>query len=183
MANSGAAYLAIGKPAYTTLLYAGTALVSVPLLIYGARQAGPIGAALAMTAAGAFFACANLLVLNKVIGTRLWDLAQVTLRTCAASIAMGCAVWLLQDHWLQSCSTIALILRLAELCIVGAVVLSSVQFGLGSTVDGNEEGLSSFVESVGSLAVTDGIGKLVERLEGQAGLEERTAWGNDLSFS
>ena len=130
VANSGAAYLAIGKPAYTTMLYAGTAMVSVPLLIYGARAAGPIGAALAMTAAGAFFASANLLVLNKVIGIRLWDLAQVTVRSCVASIVMGCAVWLLQDHWPQSGPTLVLILRLATLCFGGAVVLLSVQFGL-----------------------------------------------------
>ena len=130
VANSGAAYLAIGRPAYTTLLYAGTAVVSVPLLIYGTRQAGPIGAALAMTAAGAVFAGANLLVLNKVIGIRLRDLARVTLRSCAASVAMGCTVALLQDHWSQTGSLIALITRLAALCCVGALVLASVQFGL-----------------------------------------------------
>ena len=130
VANSGAAYLAIGKPAYTTLLYAGTALVSVPLLIYGARTAGPVGAALAMTTAGAFFASTNLLVLNRVIGIRLRDLARVTLRSCAASIAMGSAVWLLQGHWPPSGGTLLLILRLTSLCTVGAAVLASVQFGL-----------------------------------------------------
>ncbi len=130
VANSGAVYLAIGRPAYTTMLYAGTALVSVPLLIFGTRQAGPIGAALAMTAAGAVFASTNLLVLNKVIGIRLRDLARLTLRRCAAAVAMGCTVGLLQDHWLQSGGPVALILRLAALCMTGAVVLASVQFGL-----------------------------------------------------
>ena len=130
VANSGAAYLAIGRPAYTTLLYAGTALVSVPLLIFGTRLAGPIGAALAMTAGGAVFASTNLLVLNKVIGIRLWDLARVTLRSGAASVAMGSAVWLLQDHWPQAGGLIVLIVRLATLCLLGAVVLAGVQFGL-----------------------------------------------------
>jgi lipopolysaccharide exporter len=130
VANSGAAYMAIGRPAYTTLLYAGTAAVSMPLLIFGAREAGPIGAALAMMVAGAVFASTNLLVLNKVIGIRLSDLARVILRSCAASLAMGSAVWLLQDHWPQSGGLVVLILRLAALCSFGALVLACVQIGL-----------------------------------------------------
>ena len=157
VANSGAAYLAIGKPAYTTLLYAGTAVVSVPLLIFGAREAGPIGAALAMTAAGAVFASANLLVLNKVIGIRLSDLARVILRSCAASVAMGSVVSLLQDYWPQSGGLVLLIARLAALCTCGALVLATVQFGLwlaASRPPGPEQAL---------------VNSLLQRFRGRAG--------------
>jgi lipopolysaccharide exporter len=88
LANSGAVFLALGRPQTNTALLATRVTMLVPAMVAGARWQGINGVAMAYFAVSCVMACANLGVVTRVLGIPLGRFLAILIRPLVAAAAM-----------------------------------------------------------------------------------------------
>ena len=116
--------------AFALLLFAGSAIVMVPLLIVGAYQAGTLGAAYATLAVTVFCAALDFVLVNRLLHLSLARLFAGCWRSIVSVTMMVAAVAGFQTLWPNSQSPANLWLMLAASVSVGGLVYSVCGFTL-----------------------------------------------------
>jgi O-antigen/teichoic acid export membrane protein len=124
--NAGASpiYIATGRPHYTAILFAGSAVVMVPLLIFATERAGALGAAYATLAVTALSAALDLILVNRLLHLSVSRLFAGCWRSVISVTLMVAAVAGFQSLWPISQSLGNMISMLAAAVAVGGVVYS-----------------------------------------------------------
>jgi O-antigen/teichoic acid export membrane protein len=124
--NAGASpiYIATGRPHYTAILFAGSAIAMVPLLIFATERAGALGAAYATLAVTALSAALDLILVNRLLHLSVSRLLAGCWRSVISVTLMVAAVAGLQSLWPTSQSLGNMISMLAAAVAVGGVVYS-----------------------------------------------------------
>jgi O-antigen/teichoic acid export membrane protein len=117
-------YVATGRPHYTMVLFAGSAIVMVPLLIFGAERAGALGAAYATLAATVFSAALDFVLVNRLLHLSIAKLLKGCWRSIISVLVMMAAVTELQTLWPTSQSLGSMTSMLAAAVAVGGAVYS-----------------------------------------------------------
>src|SRR5204863_664669 len=130
--NAGASpiYIATGRPHYTAVLFAGSAIAMVPLLIFATEQAGVVGAAYATLAITALSAALDLILLNRLLRLSMSRLLAGCWRSIISVTMMVAAVAGLQALWPASESLSNAWSMLATDVAVGALIYSAFGFTL-----------------------------------------------------
>ena len=123
-AGAGPIYIATGRPHYTMVLFAGSAIVMVPLLIFGVNRAGALGAAYATLAVTVFSAALDFVLVNRLLHLSVAKLFKGCWRSTIAVLLMLAAVTELQALWPTSQSLGNMISMLVAAVAVGGVVYS-----------------------------------------------------------
>ena len=89
VANSGAVYVASGKPWLTAVLYTISLLAGLPLIAWGAMQAGAIGAAWGMVGMSILFVTVNSRLIGRTLALAPGDILRRRLRPILAAFAMA----------------------------------------------------------------------------------------------
>jgi len=130
--NAGASpiYIATGRPHYTAVLFAGSAIAMVPLLIFATEQAGVVGAAYATLAITALSAALDLILLNRLLRLSMSRLLAGCWRSIISVTMMVAAVAGLQALWPASESLSNAWSMLATDVAVGGLIYSAFGFTL-----------------------------------------------------
>jgi len=112
------------------VLYAGTAIATIPFLIYGAESAGALGAAYATLAVAVVSAALDFFLVNRVLRLSLSRLFAGCWRPVISVTLMVTAVTELQALWPTSEALGNLSLMLAAAVVVGGIVYSACGFTL-----------------------------------------------------
>lgn len=123
-------YIATGRPHYTMVLFAGSAIAMVPLLIIGAERAGALGAAYATLIVTVLSAALDFVLVNRLLHLSISRLLAGCWRSIISVIVMVAAVIELRALWPISQSFANLSLMLAAAVAVGGVVYSVCGFML-----------------------------------------------------
>jgi lipopolysaccharide exporter len=123
-AGASPIYVATGRPHYMMFLYGGSAIATVPLLIYGAQQAGALGAGYAMLAVAVLSAALDFFLVNRLLPLSVSRLFAGCWRPIISVAVMVAAVAALQTGWPQAQSLGDLTLILAAAVAVGGVAYS-----------------------------------------------------------
>ena len=123
-------YVATGRPQYMMVLYAGTAIATIPFLIYGAESAGALGAAYATLAVAVVSAALDFFLVNRVLRLSLSRLFAGCWRPVISVTLMVTAVTELQALWPTSETLGNLSLMLAAAVVLGGIVYSACGFTL-----------------------------------------------------
>jgi O-antigen/teichoic acid export membrane protein len=126
VANTGAVYLALGKPKMLTYLTCGRLAIGLPLMLIGALKYGEYGVAWAVFASGAIMAPINYALLTRLLQLRLRDIIAVVWRPILSSIAMVGVIIVIKNIWIPDGSISSLIVNLVVLVLTGCVVYIGV---------------------------------------------------------
>jgi lipopolysaccharide exporter len=124
--NAGASpiYVATGRPHYTAVLFAGSAIAAVPLLIFATNRWGALGAAYATLAVTVLFAALDLILVNRLLHLSLSRLLAGCWRSIISVALMVAAVAALQSLWPTSESIANCWSMLAAAVTLGGLVYS-----------------------------------------------------------
>jgi lipopolysaccharide exporter len=117
-------YVATGRPHYTMVLHGGTALVTIPLLIFATEWAGALGAAYATLAVAALSSALDFVLVNRLLRLSIPRLFAGCWRSIISVTVMVAAVRELQALWPTSEALGNLALMLAAAVALGGVVYS-----------------------------------------------------------
>jgi O-antigen/teichoic acid export membrane protein len=127
--NSGAVLLALGKLRALACILAIQAAIFVPALLWGANEAGGLGAAMATLVAGTLLAPINLTQVFRAIDLRFAGFLRVVWRPVVAASIMYGVIKLAQHFW-HVTSFVEQFQQALALVLLGAVVYTSAVLGL-----------------------------------------------------
>jgi O-antigen/teichoic acid export membrane protein len=145
-------YIATGRPHYTAVLFSGSAIAMVPLLIFATERAGVFGAAYATVAVTVLCAALDLILVNRLLHLSASRLLAGCWRSLISVAVMAAAVAGLQALWPASQSVGNLSLMLSAAVAVGGLVYSACGLTLWSLAGrprGAECHLSEVIKMVG----------------------------------
>ena len=117
-------YIATGRPQYTMILHGGTALATIPLLIFATEWAGVLGAAYATLGVTVISSALDFVLVNRLLHLSISRLLAGCWRSVVSVIVMVAAVRELQALWPISQSSGNLASMLIVAVAVGGVVYS-----------------------------------------------------------
>jgi lipopolysaccharide exporter len=117
-------YVATGRPHYTMVLFAGSAVVMVPLLIFATERAGALGAAYATLTVTVLSGALDFVLVDRLLRLSPARLLAGCWRSIISVIMMVAAVRELQALWPTSEALGNLALMLAAAVALGGVVYS-----------------------------------------------------------
>jgi len=123
--NSGAVLLALGKLRALTCILAIQAAILIPALLWSAREAGAMGAAVAMLATGIVLAPINLMQVFRAIELRYAEFVAVIWRPLVAAALMYVVIELTQRSWHVE-TVLGYLQQALVLTTLGAIVYTSV---------------------------------------------------------
>jgi O-antigen/teichoic acid export membrane protein len=142
--SSHLVYLALGKPRITAIFSALRLFVLIPLLIWGTRQGGAIGAAWAMVVSAALLWGVDFAILLRVLKLDLGDLLGATWRAIVAVLAMFLIVYCLRLSLPVSASFLSSASQLAAIIAIGAATYVAASLMLWRAC-GRPQGAESMV--------------------------------------
>ena len=123
-------YIATGRPHYTAMLFAGSAIAMVPLLIFATERSGVIGAAYATLVVTVLCAALDFILVNRLLHLSMSRLLARCWRSIISVTMMVAAVVGLQALWPTSKSVGNAWSILAAAVTVGGLVYSGCGFTL-----------------------------------------------------
>jgi PST family polysaccharide transporter len=123
-------YVATGRPHYTAVLFAGSAVATVPLLIFATERAGILGAAYATLAVAVLFAVLDFILVNRLLHLSVSRLLAACWRSIISVTVMVAAVAGFEALWPSSDSIANAWSMLAAAVSIGGVVYSVCGFTL-----------------------------------------------------
>ena len=123
-------YLALGKPKLATYALVARAVLLLPMLWFGLRGWGVMGAACAFTASMALEIPIHLFIVRRELQIRVASVLDSLWRPTVAAGLMALAVRFLSVSWLTPEGRAASILRLVALVGIGAVTYTAAIMGL-----------------------------------------------------
>lgn len=124
-AGAGPIYLATGRPHYTMVLHGGTAIATIPLLIFGTEWAGVLGAAYATLGVAVISSALDFILVNRLLNLSISRLFAECWRSIISVLVMVAAVAELQALWPVPQSLGSLASMLAAAVALGGVVYSA----------------------------------------------------------
>ncbi len=121
-ANSGALYLALGRPDLIVWRNLPSIVVLIPGLIWGVRAYGIEGAAWALVASAAVNFVANYWLVRRELGVGLRETISAILRPLLAAAVMFAVLAYWQTHWPPETGLLHLIPQLVILAATGAAI-------------------------------------------------------------
>jgi PST family polysaccharide transporter len=118
-------YIATGRPQYTMVLHGGTALATIPLLIFATEWAGTLGAAYATLAVAVLSSALDFVLVNRLLNLSISRLFAGCWRSIISVIVMVAAVAELRRLWPISESLGDLAAMLAAAVALGGAVYSA----------------------------------------------------------
>jgi PST family polysaccharide transporter len=123
-AAAGPIYIATGRPHYMAILFAGSAVAVVPLLIFATERAGVLGAAYATLTVTTLYAAFDFILVNRLLHLSMSRLLAGCWRSIISVTMMVAAVVGLQSLWPTSESVSNAWSMLAAAVTVGGLVYS-----------------------------------------------------------
>ncbi len=123
-------YIATGRPHYTAVLFAGSAIAMIPMLIFATERAGVVGAAYATLAVTVLSAALDVILVNRLLHLSMSRLFAGCWRAIISVTLMVAAVTGLQALWPSSESISNAWSMLAAAVSVGGLVYSVCGFTL-----------------------------------------------------
>lgn len=128
--GTGPVYLALRRPHILTALLGGGCALMVPLLILGIREAGAVGAAIAVTIAASAMVSADTYVITRLLKISAGRMMSAVWRTALAALAMIVVVLSLESAMPPSEAITWLTAKLLASVGAGAVTYIAVHLGL-----------------------------------------------------
>lgn len=141
-------YLVINRPQLTLILAGLSLTVSLPLLIFGIKSGGVIGAAWATVAVAAILLIADYAILTRVVPLRVRDLITSVWRPIVASAGMLASVFWLKPQLPTITDWSTALIGLISCSVFGAAVYTTVLLSLWWMVkrpDSAEQTILSFI--------------------------------------
>jgi lipopolysaccharide exporter len=134
-------YIATGRPRYTMVLFAGSAILMVPLLIFATERAGVLGAAYATLTVAVLSAALDFVLVNRVLHLSISRLLAGCWRSIVSVLVMLAAVNELHALWPVSQSLGNLSSMLAAVVALGGAVCGVLLWILAGRPRGAERHL------------------------------------------
>lgn len=150
VANSGAVYIASGRPWLTTTLYGTSLVFGLPFVLVGALRYGALGAAYGMAAMALVFVLVNGFMITRLLRLSAFEIVRICYRTAGGVTGMVALVSLLKlrlpaaDGWSETALHLLLVVAIGSVAHTLLVVLLWLA---GGRPQGPEQRILAFVRA------------------------------------